>query len=223
MSRPTTVLLDLDGTLLDSNDAHASAFRAALAESGTDVPVERIRRLIGMGGDELLTELGVDPRSAQGENVLARKKEIFLHRLLPSLAPFHGTRALIERLAEKGFTCVVVTSAGTDEVKALLERAGVEDLLTVYTTADDVDASKPAPDPVHAGLRKAGARPDDAVLLGDTPYDLEAAREAGVGMIAVRCGGWTFDDGGPIAIYDDPLDLLAHWDESPLAGDPIPA
>lgn len=219
MARPTTVLLDLDGTLLDSNDAHASAWRAALLESGADVPVERIRRLIGMGGDELLGALGVDPGSARGKNAVSRKKEIFLHRLLPSLLPFPGTRAFVERLGEQGFARVVVTSSGADEVKALLERAGVEDLLTTFTTADDVGASKPAPDPVHAALRRVRARPEHAVLVGDTPYDLEAARRAGVAMIAFRCGGWTFDDGGPVAIYDDPLDLLAGWNESPLAAD----
>jgi HAD superfamily hydrolase (TIGR01509 family) len=215
--RPTTVLLDIDGTLLDSNDAHASAWRAALHEVGIDVPLTRVRELIGMGGDQLLAAVGVPEDSPQGKNATARKKEIFLHRLLPSLAPFPGTRALLERLAERGFECVVATSAGEDEVRGLLERAGIEDLVPLHVTADDVRDSKPEPDVVRAALRKAGVRPEEAVLLGDTPYDLEAATRAGVAMVAVRCGGWDFADGGPVAVYDDPIDLLARWDESPFS------
>lgn len=222
MARPRTVLLDIDGTLLDSNDAHASAWRAALLETGLDVPLPRLRSLIGMGGDQLLAAIGVDPQSPQGQSATARKKEIFLNRLLPSLTPFPGTRALVERLRERGFELVVATSSGADEVKRLIERAGIEDLVPHATTADDVGASKPEPDIVRAALEKARVRPDQAVLLGDTPYDLEAANRAGVRMIALRCGGWDFANGGPVAVYDDPIDLLAHWDSSPLGGELAP-
>jgi HAD superfamily hydrolase (TIGR01509 family) len=216
---PTTVLLDIDGTLLDSNDAHASSWKAALTEANVDVPLARLRSLIGMGGDKLLAEVGLAEDQEPGRTVAERKKEIFRARLLPSLQPFHGTRALLERLGERGLALVAATSAGSDEVRELLERAGVDDLVRERVTADDVDRTKPDADPVRAALARVRARPEEAVLLGDTPYDLASARKARVAMIALRCGGWDFADGGPAAVYDDPMDLFAHLDESPLGGE----
>ena len=212
----TTVVLDIDGTLLDSNDAHASAWREALRTVGVEVDLQRLREWIGMGGDQLLAQLGLSDETEPGRTAAERKQAIFRQRLLPVVQPFSGTRALLERMAEEGLRRVVATSAGRDELRDLLERAGVDDLVHPAASGDSVDHSKPAPDVVSAALERAGAIRGEAVMLGDTPYDLQAASRAGIQMIALRCGGWTFDDGGPIAVYDDPADLLRHWDASPL-------
>jgi len=212
----TTVVLDIDGTLLDSNDAQASAWKAALAEVGLDVDLARIRKMIGMGGDQLLAELGLSRDADPGRIADQRRKSIFHDRLLPALQPFAGTRALLERMAEEGIQRVVATSASKDEIEGLLARAGVDDLVLAASGSDGANRSKPAPDVVTVALLQAGSPREQAVMLGDTPYDLQAASKAGIPMIALRCGGWSFDDGGPVAVFDDPEDLLLHWDRSPL-------
>ena len=218
-ARPRGVLIDIDGTLLDSNDAHAQAWVDALREGGRDVPFEQVRPLIGMGGDKVVPELtGFAEDDPDAEPFVASKKRHFARRL-PTLRPFPGARALLERLRDQGLTLVIATSAGGDEAGKLLERAGVADLISEQTSKGDVESSKPDPDIVCAALAKGGLDAGEVLMLGDTPYDVEAARRAGVGTIAFRCGGW-WDDaalGGAVAIYDGPADLLARLDESPLA------
>ena len=219
-ARPRGVLIDIDGTLLDSNDAHAQAWVEAMRECGQDVPFDRVRPLIGMGGDKVVPELtGFSEDDPGAEPFVASKKRHFA-RLLPTLRPFPGARALLERLRAEGLTLVVATSAGGDEAGKLLQQAGVADLVEEQTSKGDVQSSKPDPDIVHAALAKGELGAGDVLMLGDTPYDVEAARRAGVGTIAFRCGGW-WDDaalGGAVAIYDGPADLLARFEESPLAG-----
>jgi len=214
-----TVLLDIDGTLIDSNDAHARAWVESLRAHGYVVPFEQVRPLIGMGGDKLLPELtGLDPESGEAERLGATRSELFL-RELPSLQPTRGARPLLEHLLDVGFELVVATSAKEDEVRALLEQAGVSDLIQLASSADDAERSKPDPDIVQAALRLSGSQAAHSAMLGDTPYDIEAAARARVPAIALRCGGW-WDDAalsGATALYDDPADLLAHFDDSPLA------
>jgi phosphoglycolate phosphatase-like HAD superfamily hydrolase len=213
----------MDGTLIDSNDAHARAWEQALAEEGHTIALERIRPLIGMGGDNLLPELGIDKDSPAGKAVSERRGDIFKERFLPGLEPFPGARALLERMKEGGLRLVVASSAQEDELRPMLERVGADELIEEATSKDDAEQSKPDPDTVEAALRSLGLPAGVVVMLGDTPYDLEAAARAGVGVIAFRCGGWD-DEGlaGALAIYDDPADLLEHYDLSPLAGDPRP-
>lgn len=217
-SRFRGVLLDIDGTLVDSNDAHADAWVRALREHGHDVSFEKIRPLIGMGGDNLLpTAAGVDKDSEEGKKISARRGEIF-RELLPTIRPFSGTRELISFLIKSGFKVVVATSASDEEVDPLLEIARVRDLIRHQTSADDADNSKPDPDIIHAALQRLGHPAEEAVMLGDTRYDIEAAAKAGVGTIALRCGGATSEElAGAIAIYEDPEDLLERFDASPLA------
>ena len=214
------VLLDIDGTLLDSNDAHATAWVEALRDVGLDVPFEQVRPMIGMGGDKVVPALtGHQEDHPEAKRAVERKKAHF-DRLLPTLQPFPGARALLERLRAEGCVLVVATSAGGDEAARLLEQAGVADLVHEETTKADVESSKPDPDIVHAALQKGGLRADEVVMLGDTPYDIAAARQAGVRTVAVRCGGW-WDDralGGAVARYDDPAALLRDFEASPLAG-----
>src|SRR5215207_3325366 len=167
-----TVLLDIDGTLIDSNDAHARAWVDSLREHGYVVPFEQVRPLIGMGGDKVLPELtGLDPDSGEAERMSATRSELFLHRELPTLRPTRGARALLERMTEDGFELVVATSAQANEVQALLERVGVADLIELASSSDDAERSKPDPDIVQAALRMSGSQAAHSAMLGDTPYD----------------------------------------------------
>lgn len=213
------VLLDVDGTLIDSNRAHAEAFSDVFRKAGFDIGPDRVEPLIGMGGDKLLPELtGLEAEQGQGRELAEAKKERFEGHYLRALRPTRGARQLVERLRDAGLTLVVATSAGGDEVKALLRQAGIADLLPETTTSSDAENSKPDPDILVAALAKGELSPHDAVMVGDTPYDIEAATRAGVACIALRSGGWS-DDAlrGALAIYDDPADLLAHLDELPFA------
>jgi HAD superfamily hydrolase (TIGR01509 family) len=214
-----TVLLDIDGTLIDSNDAHARAWVAAFAAHGYVIPFGVVRPLIGKGGDKIIPELtGLDADSSEAERITNDRTRIFLERELPSLQATPGARALLEHLRELELELVVATSAKAEEMAAILTQAGVADLIQDASSADDAKRSKPDPDVVRAALRKAGRPAAQSVMLGDTPYDIEGAARARVPAIAVRCGGWS-DDAlrGAIAIYDHPADLLAHFDASPLA------
>jgi HAD superfamily hydrolase (TIGR01509 family) len=214
-----TVLLDIDGTLIDSNDAHARAWVAAFAAHGYVMPFAKVRPLIGKGGDKLIPELtGLDPESAEGKRMGAARGEFFREEL-PTLQPTPGARELLVHLREHGFGLAVATSAQADEVTAILRQAGVSDLIEMASSADDADSSKPDPDIVQAAMHKAKRHPSQCVMIGDTPYDIEAANRARVPCIALRCGGGWTDQAlaGAIAIYDHPADLLAHFPTSPLA------
>ncbi|MCK6544739.1 HAD family hydrolase [Myxococcota bacterium] len=218
------VILDIDGTLIDSNDAHALSWVEALASHGLRVPFEAVRPLIGMGGDKVLAALvDVDADGEQGRAIKALRVERFRARLA-ELRPFTGARALVERLLQRGHELVVGTSAESDLVDALLDVAEVRDLLPKRTTSDDAERSKPDPDIVEAAadaLDTSAAR----VMLGDTPYDLAAAHSAGHACIAIRAGGWWTDAAfaSAAAIYDDPAHLLRELDRSPLAAPPRPS
>lgn len=210
-----TVLFDVDGTLIDSNAAHADAWAQALSEHDVAIDVASIRPLIGMGGDKLLPMAAhVEAESRRGRAITRRKKEIFDERLA-GLQATHGARPLVEFLSQRGDDLVIATSADDQEMSALLERAGVADLFPVRASKDDAADSKPDPDIVQAALARVSARPELTVMVGDTPYDVEAARRAGVRTIALRCGGhWTDKDlHGAIAIFDDPADLLRQLRE----------
>ena len=217
--RYRAVLLDIDGTLVDSNDAHAEAWVVALAEHGRRVDLSRVRPLIGKGGDKLLDEVGgIDADSAPGKAISDRRREIFQRLFLPYLKPTRGARALIQRMHEDGITLVVATSATQSEVADLLRVAAVDDLIHAVSSSDDAEESKPDPDIVQAALKRAHCEPSGAIMIGDTPDDIEAAGRATVPTIALRCGGWWPDDAlaGAIAIYDDPADLLQNYEGSPI-------
>ena len=220
MDRPTGVLLDIDGTLVDSNDAHARAWVQALAEAGVAVEFAAVRRLIGKGGDKLLPEVsGIDAESDEGKAVSKRRGEIFRKEYLPGLKPFPGVKQLLARMKQAGLDLAVASSSKKDQLKALLEVCGADEFIEASTSSDDAENSKPDPDIVRAALRRLGRPPEEVILLGDTPYDVEAAHRAGIRVVAVRCGGWGDADlEGAVRIYDDPADLLARFDSSPFAG-----
>jgi HAD superfamily hydrolase (TIGR01509 family) len=211
-------LLDIDGTLLDSNHAHAQAWIETLAEFGHTVGFDRVRHLIGKGGDKLLPEVtGIEKDSPEGKRISERRSAVFKEKYLPGLRPFDGARELLQAMKQGGLKLVVATSAQKDELAGLLARANVTDLIEEATTSSDAEESKPDPDIVLAALRSAGCSADEAIMLGDTPYDVEASTRAGVAIVAVRCGGWSDADlGGAVAVYDDPRDLLAGLPSSPF-------
>ena len=212
-------ILDVDGTLVDSNDAHARAWVEAFREFEFDVPYERVRALIGMGGDNLLPEaIQIEQDSPQGEALSKRRGEIFKERYLKTINPFRATRELLQRMRAEGLELAVASSAQEDELKPLLEIAGAADLIDSKTSSDDAESSKPDPEIIQAALKRLKMPPSEALMLGDTPYDIEAAQRAGVKTVAFRSGGWK-DDGlaGAIAIYDGPWDLLERFDGSPFA------
>ncbi len=212
------MILDIDGTLVDSNDAHARAWVEALAEEGISVPFDKVRPLIGMGGDKLLPRVsGLEEDSPRGRRIGQRRGEIFKERYLPRLKPFPSTRDLLLKMRERGLKLAVATSAKEEELKPLLKIAGANDLIEEKTSSDDAENSKPDPDIVKAALDESGLSADEAVMIGDTPYDIEAASRAGLKIIAFRSGGWNDADlARAIAIYDGPADLLAQYDSSPL-------
>lgn len=214
------VLLDVDGTLVLSNDHHAHAWVDAFAEQGYNVPFERVRPLMGMGGDKLLPAVlpELNDKEGPGKVIAERRKQIFKERYAPKLQPAPGARDFVQRLREQGLQYVVASSAKSDELDILLQAANVADLIEQATTSSDAEESKPAPDIVGAACERIGLGANEALMLGDTPYDIQSARDCSIGVIAVRCGGFSDKElQGAIAIYNDPADLLAHWDESPFA------
>jgi HAD superfamily hydrolase (TIGR01509 family) len=213
------ILFDVDGTLVDSNIAHAKAWHDTFTEAGLDGgDIERLRHLIGMGGDKLLpTAVQIEKESPDGQRLAKRRSEIFKTRYLEGVQPFPDAGQLVRTLRDRGWTLGVATSAEADELRALLAKVDAEWLVERAASSKDVKASKPDPDVVHSALDRIGMPADEVALIGDTPYDIEASLRGGIKVIALRCGGWGDEDlGRATAIYDDPSDLLANLDSSPL-------
>ena len=216
------VIFDVDGTLVDSNDAHAHAWVEVFAEAGYDVAYARVRPMIGMGGDKLIeSAVGLGHDDARAKRLGDRRAEVFLAKWLGRVRPLPGARALIDRLRGAGAPLALATSARREELEGLLGVLGMPELAEVATSSDDAERSKPDPDIVCAAierLERRGAARGRIIMVGDTPYDLEAATRAGIPLVAVRSGG--FPDpllAGAAAIFDGPADLLARISESPLA------
>ena len=210
------VIFDIDGTLVDSNDAHAQSWVDTFAEAGYDVPFGVVRPLIGMGADKLLPKtIAVKHDSEQGKKLIKRRSEIFRERYLQRLRALEGSRELVLRVRSDGLKAIVATSAKDEELNGLLKAAQVEDLMQERATASDAKRSKPDPDIVQAAIEESDTEPRQLVMIGDTPYDIEAATKARVRTIAFRSGGWTDEElKGAAEIYDGPADLLAHYDSS---------
>jgi HAD superfamily hydrolase (TIGR01509 family) len=210
------IIFDVDGTLVDSNDAHAESWVDTFAEAGYDVPFGIVRPLIGMGADKLLPlAVGVSNESDEGKRLTDRRSEIFREKYLPRLRALPGSRELVSRVRAAGLKAIVATSAKDQELKGLLNAARVEDLMEERATSSDAKRSKPDPDIVHAAIDESSLAPDHLVMIGDTPYDVEAATRASVRIIGFRSGGWKDEDlKGAVEIYDGPADLLANYESS---------
>ncbi len=214
------VLLDVDGTLINSNDQHAEAWADAFREFGYDIPAEVVRPLVGMGGDKLLPRLtGLDHESEGAQRLTARRSEIFATTYLPTIRAFPCAHELLARFKAGGLQLIIATSAKQDELNDLLRQAGLDELVEKKTSSSDADHSKPDPDIIEAALKKGHLAPGDALMLGDTPYDVEAAARAELRTVALRSGGWPDRAlSAAIAIYDDVEHLLEEFDRSPFAG-----
>ncbi|GGR13909.1 HAD family hydrolase [Deinococcus ruber] len=211
------VIFDIDGTLVDSNDAHTRAWVQAFHSEGLDISFETVRPLIGMGSDQLVPKVsGVEKDTPEFKRLGDAWKRHFQSEELPHLKGQPGARSLLLALQSRGLKLIVGTSADEALVGDLLKIAGVQDILTQHTTASEVEASKPEPDIVQAAVKKLGLPPSEVLMVGDTPFDVESAGKAGVKTVFLRCGG---DDRTQhaAAVYDSPQDFLDHLDSSPLA------
>lgn len=213
---PTAALLDVDGTLVDSNYQHAIAWFRAFRENGVTLPVWRIHRHIGMGGDQLVPALAPEVDDATAEAIRDSEKERYAE-LIEEVVPMPGARELIGALKERGHTVVFASSAHEDDVERYLEQMGVAELVDAYTTSADVESTKPAPDLVAAAMQKAGEL--SAVMVGDTTWDVEAAERADVKTIGVLTGGFSaaeLRDAGAITVFESLDDLREGLDTTPL-------
>jgi HAD superfamily hydrolase (TIGR01509 family) len=177
-----------------------------------------------MGSDKLLPALaGISADSPEGQAIASRRRELFERDFIATVRATAGAADLLEWLHDDGLIVVAATSADRGEVHDLLRIAGATKLIDQAASSGDASESKPDPDVVHAALKKAGCTPDEAILIGDTPYDIEAAARAGVGVIALRCGGWWTDQAlaRALAIYDSPRDLIDHYLLSPFKRPPL--
>jgi HAD superfamily hydrolase (TIGR01509 family) len=217
---PRAVIFDIDGTLLDSVDAHARSWVDAFGEFGHRLAFEEVRRQIGKGGDQLMPVFLSEAEIARtGKALEQRRGEIFRTVYLPGLKPFPGVRALFQRLLADGRKIALASSATAREISIYARMVHVDDLIDAKTSSDDAENSKPQPDIFEAALRRLGMEPERAVAIGDTPYDAEAAGKAGIRTIGVLCGGWSADElcaAGCIAAYRDVEHLLADYETSPL-------
>lgn len=219
---PKAVIFDIDGTLIDSVDQHARAWQDAFRDFGYDLDFQSIRAQIGKGGDQLLPVfLSKDQLDRQGKDLETHRSKIFKENYLPSVTTFPAVRALFLRLAENDKRIALASSAKQDELDTYKTIAGIDDLVHTDTSSEDAEKSKPHPDIFEAALdRLDGCGPDDVIVVGDSPYDAEAAAKAGIRTIGVLSGGFSEDDlkrAGCMAIYRDAADLLAHYETSPLA------
>lgn len=212
------VLLDIDGTLVDSNYVHVDAWSRAFRDAGREVPSWRIHRCIGMDGSKLLetlvgssdSALAGEAKKLHGEYYAAASADL---EVLP------GARELLAELNSRGVTVVLATSAPESELSTLRDLLDVEDSVAVVTSGEDAEVAKPEPDIIAVALERSGVGTDDAVMVGDSVWDIESAGRAGVRAIGVRSGGISRGellDAGAAAVFDDPADLLEHVETSPI-------
>jgi HAD superfamily hydrolase (TIGR01509 family) len=203
--RVSGILFDVDGTLVDSNDFHARAFVEAFAVYGFQVPYASVRACIGMGGDKLVRTL-LEGRIEKEciEKINEAKSDIFQSKHLSAIVAFPGAKSFVEQVRQRKIRTGIASSAGKEELAALLSVTGLEGLFDAETSSDDAERSKPDPDIVLAALDKIDGSKEQVVLIGDTPYDIVAASQAGIRTIAVRSGGWNDESlKGAIAVVND--------------------
>ena len=217
----TAAILDIDGTLVDTNYQHAIAWYRAFRQSGIVLPVWRLHRHIGMGGDQLVAALageGFDEK--YGDDVRTAEKALY-RAMIDEVEPLEGARDLIVDLKKRGHEVVLASSANADDVDTYLDLLDARTLADGWTTSDDVEATKPEPDLIKAAVEKAGG--GDAVMVGDSTWDCEAAKRAGLETLAVLMGGFSEDellDAGASAVFYSIQDLREKLDDTPLAGGP---
>ena len=211
------VIFDVDGTLVDSVDLHAKAWKVAFEKFGKTIPFEEVRRQIGKGSDQLLPVFFSKQELARfGEELDEFRGGLFKKDYLPRVQAFPKVRELFQRIKNDGKQIVLASSAKADELEAYKKIAQIDDLIESETSSDDADRSKPYPDIFQAALaRLNGVPPENAIVIGDTPYDAQAASKANLKTIGLLCGGWTKEElrsAGCVATYRNPEDLLLRYD-----------
>jgi HAD superfamily hydrolase (TIGR01509 family) len=213
----TAAILDIDGTLVDTNYHHAIAWYRAFRQHGHVVPVWQIHRHIGMGGDKLVTALlSEEVEEREGEDIRAAEKALYMV-FIEEVEPLRGARALMEDLKDRGSTIVLASSAKADEVDHYLELLDARSLADGWTSSADVEATKPSPDLVLAALEKVGSK--DAIMIGDSTWDCQAAKAAGIKSIAVLTGGFSSEEleaAGASSVFESIDELRQSLDDTPL-------
>ena len=222
------VIFDIDGTLVNSVDLHAKAWQEAFAHFGHKVAFEDVRSQIGKGGDQLMPMfLSKTEIDRQGPEIEKYCSDLFKERYLPQVRAFPAVRDLIKRIIHNGQRIALGSSAKGDELSTYKKISRIEDLIDKETSSDDAFRSKPHPDIFEAALKKLGLEANEAIVVGNSPYDAEAAGKLGLRTLAVLCGGFLEADlrtAGCIAIYRDPADMLMRFDQSLLVEEvPPPA
>ena len=210
------VIFDVDGTLVDSVDLHAQAWQDAFREFGHEIAFEDLRSQIGKGGDQLLPVFLTEAElKAEGKKLETYRSQVFKERYLSKVQCFPKVRELFERLRADGVRTALASSAKGDELEHYKRVAQISDLTQEQTSSDDAEKSKPHPDIFEAAMARLGdVRAEDAMVVGDTPYDAEAANKAGIRAVGLLCGGWSEDalrKAGCVAVYKDSADVLAHY------------
>lgn len=214
---PQAILFDVDGTLIDSNDFHVLAWAEAFHAAGHDFRLSQLHAEVGKGADNYVRALLPDVSDDEAQKLGDAHGRLFARHYLRRLKPFPGAHDLLQRCHDAGLRLVLATSARGSELEHHLDLLDARELLDGWTSADDVGCSKPCPDLFLTAASKAGVEPAEALVVGDSPFDIEAAAAAGMQTVAVRSGG--FSDArlaGAIALYDDVAALLAGFEDSPL-------
>lgn len=214
-------IFDVDGTLVDSVDLHAKCWQEAFARFGFQLPFQKIRSQIGKGGDQLLPYF-LKPQELEehGEALDGLRSELFREEYLEQVKPFPKVRELFERIRADGRRIALASSGKAEEIEHYVKLCNIDDVVDIRTTSDDSEKSKPHPDIFQAAMDKLGIEaPREAVVIGDSPFDAEAAGRVSIPTIAVLCGGFSTDDlkkAGARWFFKHPAELLARYDESPL-------
>ncbi|MFI1968625.1 HAD family hydrolase [Streptomyces cinnamoneus] len=219
-ARPRAAVFDVDGTLVDTNYLHAVSWWEAFHQAGHRVTMTDIHHTVGMGSGRLIDRLLGEDRDRSGDEAVSAAHKAVYATYFDRLPALEGAAELLRALADRGWRVVLATSAQGVELEALRRAIGADDAIHAATSADDVDASKPAPDAVVQALEQAEAPPERALFVGDTVWDVQAARAAGVDCVALLSGGIgraELESAGAVAVYRDPAALLADLDASPFA------
>jgi HAD superfamily hydrolase (TIGR01509 family) len=209
------VLFDVDGTLVDSNYLHTVAWSRALADAGEWAPMHAIHRLVGMGGDHLLPEL-IGHGSPKAEEARSAR----YHELIGEARPFPGARELVATVHARGLVAALATSSPADELAVIIDALAIEAFVDLSTTADDIASSKPDPEVFLTAMHRASLDPARTLAVGDSVWDVEAARAAGIGCVGVEAGGFSrheLSEAGAIQVYRDVNELVEQFLTSPLA------
>jgi len=216
---PPAAILDVDGTLVDNNYQHAIAWHRALRQVDILIPVWKVHRAVGIGGDKIVAELaGEDAEASHGDEAREHESEIF-DSMIDEVEGVEGATELVHELKDRGAKVVLASSGSADDIERFIDQLELKDVVDAWTTSDDVDASKPEPDLVHVALDKIGGGP--AVMVGDTNWDVAAAQAAGLETIGVLSGGFpeaVLREAGAVAVYESVDELRRELDSSPLAG-----